>query len=71
MVIHLTTNPNLNGFKKQKINKHFGDTTHNCEITTLPSADYLFVARLISHSDKKSVIDERVFNLIIERKVSF
>ncbi|KAL9187716.1 hypothetical protein ACHAXT_006094 [Thalassiosira profunda] len=48
-----------------KINKHFGGV--HCELLSLPSADYMFVARLISH-DTGEVIDERVLDLIIERK---
>jgi len=50
---------------QSKINIKFG--TGSAEIVALPSADYLFVARLISH-DNGQVIDERVFDMIIERK---
>ena len=51
---------------EKKVNNHFGGNEAHCEITTLPSADYMFVARLISH--KGEVIDERVLDMIIERK---
>ena len=50
---------------QSKINNKFG--SGSAEIVALPSADYLFVARLISH-DNGQVIDERVFDMIIERK---
>lgn len=50
---------------QSKINIKFG--SGSAEIVALPSADYLFVARLISH-DNGMVIDERVFDMIIERK---
>ena len=50
---------------QSKINIKFG--SGSAEIVALPSADYLFVARLISH-DNGEVIDERVFDMIIERK---
>ena len=50
---------------QSKINIKFG--SGSAEIVALPSADYLFVARLISH-DNGQVIDERVFDMIIERK---
>jgi hypothetical protein len=51
---------------EKKMNKHFGNKKY-CEITTLPSADYLFVARLLSNTTGE-VIDERVLDMIIERK---
>ena len=51
---------------EKKVNNHFGGNEAHCEITTLPSADYMFVARLISHEG--NVIDERVLDMIIERK---
>ena len=49
---------------ESQINSHFG-AVHS-EITTLPSADYLYVARLIS--DDGHVLDERVLDMVIERK---
>lgn len=48
-----------------RINKHFGGK--HSEITTLPSADYLYVARLISDGTGE-VLDERVMDMVIERK---
>ena len=53
---------------EKKINKHFGGDIPSAEITTLASADYLFVARLISNDTKKKVLDERVLDMVIERK---
>jgi len=53
---------------EKKINKHFGGDKPSAEITTLASADYLFVARLISNDTKKKVLDERVLDMVIERK---
>lgn len=54
---------------EKKINKHF-DGVH-CEVVALPSANYMFVAmfvaRLISNINGE-IIDERVLDLIIERK---
>mmetsp|Transcript_15855 Transcript_15855/g.34301 ORF Transcript_15855/g.34301 Transcript_15855/m.34301 type:complete len:836 (-) Transcript_15855:98-2605(-) len=50
---------------EKKINNHFGGI--HCEKQTLPSADYMFVARLISNTNGE-VIDERVLDLVIERK---
>lgn len=50
---------------ENKVNRHFGDV--HCEKLHLPSADYIYVARLISNATGE-VIDERVFDLIIERK---
>jgi ERCC4-type nuclease len=50
---------------EKKINRHFG--CHSAEITTLPSADYLYVARLTSNSTGE-VKDERVLDMVIERK---
>lgn len=50
---------------KAKINKHFGDTY--ADIDTLPSADYMFVARLISDSTGH-ILQERVLDMVIERK---
>ncbi|KAL3775586.1 hypothetical protein ACHAW5_003489 [Stephanodiscus triporus] len=50
---------------EKRINRHFGG--HFAEITTLPSADYMFVSRLISNSTGE-VMDERVLDLVIERK---
>mmetsp|Transcript_12114 Transcript_12114/g.26420 ORF Transcript_12114/g.26420 Transcript_12114/m.26420 type:complete len:851 (+) Transcript_12114:2-2554(+) len=57
---------------EKKINKHFkvkGGTMNYAaaEITTLDSADYMFVARLISNSTGE-IVDERVLDLVIERK---
>ena len=51
-----------------QINKHFGGK--HAEITTLPSADYLYVARLISTAKENAgeILDERVLDLLIERK---
>ena len=49
---------------ENKINRQFGGT--HCEQLYLPAADYLYVARLFSDDDK--VIDERVLDLVIERK---
>ena len=54
---------------EKKINKHFGGgDIPSAEITTLASADYLFVARLISNDTKKNILDERVLDMVIERK---
>jgi len=54
---------------EKKINEHFGGgDIPSAEITTLASADYLFVARLISNGTKKKVLDERVLDMVIERK---
>ena len=50
---------------ENKVNRHFGGV--HCEKLHLPSADYLYVARLISNATGE-VIDERVLDLIIERK---
>jgi len=47
------------------INNHFGGKYS--EITTLPSADFLFVARLLSKVTGQ-IMDERVLDLVIERK---
>ena len=57
---------------EKKINAHFGGKNF-CEITTLPSADYLYVARLISNetsndNDEEKILDERVLDMVIERK---
>ena len=51
-----------------QINSHFGGK--HAEITTLPSADYLYVARLIStdHRNSGEILDERVLDMVIERK---
>ena len=51
-----------------QINSHFGGK--HAEITTLPSADYLYVARLIStdHHNSGEILDERVLDMVIERK---
>ena len=51
---------------EDKINNYFGGVVH-CEQLYLPSADYMFVARLISNANGE-VIDERVLDMIIERK---
>ncbi|KAL7548504.1 hypothetical protein ACHAWF_011782 [Thalassiosira exigua] len=51
---------------ERKINERFGGGKAHCERTTLPSADYLFVARLTSRSGE--TVDERILPLIIERK---
>ncbi|KAL3792850.1 hypothetical protein HJC23_004775 [Cyclotella cryptica] len=50
---------------EKRINAHFGGA--HSEITTLPSADYLYVARLISNSTGE-IMDERVLDMVIERK---
>jgi ERCC4-type nuclease len=50
---------------EKRINAHFGGVFS--EITTLPSADYLYVARLISDSTGE-IMDERVLDMVIERK---
>jgi hypothetical protein len=60
-----------NNFLQQveiEINKHFG--RKQCEITTLPSADYLYVARLLSTSPHNTgeILQERVLDMVIERK---
>ena len=52
---------------EKKINKYFREGTTYCEITTLPSADYLFVARLLSNTTGE-IMDERILDMIIERK---
>jgi ERCC4-type nuclease len=49
---------------ENKINRQFGGV--HCEQVHLPAADYLYVARL--YSDNGNVIDERVLDLVIERK---
>mmetsp|Transcript_28319 Transcript_28319/g.43393 ORF Transcript_28319/g.43393 Transcript_28319/m.43393 type:complete len:690 (+) Transcript_28319:23-2092(+) len=70
-------------FVKQAIDAHFHGTHPSldghrsgskrgkyplyCERTTLPSADYMFVARHV-HIDTGKVREERVLNCIIERK---
>ena len=50
---------------QKKINNQFGGPYS--EITTLPSADYMFVARLLSKSTGE-IMDERVLDMVIERK---
>ncbi len=54
-----------------RINKYFNDNYRlngkSCEILSLKAADYMFVARKISRSTGQ-VVEERVFDLIIERK---
>ena len=50
---------------EKNINSHFQGKF--AEITTLPSADFLFVARLISKTTGE-IMDERVLDLVIERK---
>lgn len=50
---------------EKKINKHFNGV--HCEKLSLPSADYMFVARLISNTNGE-IIDERVLDSVIERK---
>jgi len=50
---------------EKKINNHFGGKYS--EITTLVSGDYMFVARLISKTTGE-VLDERVLDMVIERK---
>jgi len=63
---------------KDRIDKHFNGTSPldrngrysyplYCEKQTLSCADYMFVARKVSIANGK-VLDERVFDLIIERK---
>lgn len=57
-----------NGFLQTvetNINNHFG--AKHAEIATLPSADYMFVARFISNATGE-MLDERVLDLVIERK---
>ena len=51
-----------------QINNYFGGK--HAEITTLPSADYLYVARLISTAKENAgeILEERVLDLLIERK---
>ena len=49
------------------VEKKINNGGNHAEITTLPSADYLFVARLISDSTGE-VMDERVLDMVIERK---
>ena len=49
-----------------KINKHFKGAYS--EVESLPSADYYFVARLVSNDNTRRVLDERVLDLVIERK---
>ena len=48
----------------KKINKRFKGAYS--EVEALPSADYYFVARLVSNDNR--VLDERVLDLVIERK---
>jgi hypothetical protein len=50
---------------EKNVNSHFQGKF--AEITTLPSADFLFVARLISKTTGE-IMDERVLDLVIERK---
>ena len=57
---------------KQAIDKHFNSRNKQrpfeyCEKQSLSSADYMFVARKIDVMNGK-VLDERVLDLIIERK---
>eukprot|EP00581_Thalassiosira_minuscula_P011101 CAMPEP_0183717988 /NCGR_PEP_ID=MMETSP0737-20130205/11377_1 /TAXON_ID=385413 /ORGANISM="Thalassiosira miniscula, Strain CCMP1093" /LENGTH=1003 /DNA_ID=CAMNT_0025947467 /DNA_START=197 /DNA_END=3205 /DNA_ORIENTATION=+ len=61
---------------EKKINNHFGrngkkngkeEEHKHAEITTLASADYLYVARLIS-STTGEIMEERVLDMVIERK---
>jgi len=49
-----------------RINRHFGEKC--CENMHLQCADYMFVARLISKADNETILDERVLDLIVERK---
>ena len=49
---------------ENKVNRKFGGIY--CEQLHLPAADYLYVARLFS--DDGNIIDERVLDLVIERK---
>ena len=49
------------------VEKKINNGGNHAEITTLPSADYMFVARLISDSTGE-VMDERVLDMVIERK---
>ncbi len=63
---------------QQRINNHFQRKNNNCvyhsycEMQALPSADYMFVARKYNGKPGRnanvSVIDERVFDTIVERK---
>ena len=49
------------------VEKKINSSGNHAEITTLPSADYMFVARLISDATGE-VMDERVLDMVIERK---
>jgi len=50
---------------ESRVNKYFEGTV--CEIVSLKAADYMFVARKISRVTGQ-VVDQRLFDLIIERK---
>ena len=50
----------------RRINRRFGGTY--AETETLPSADYMFVARRLAADGTGEVLDERVLDLVIERK---
>ena len=52
---------------KRAINRHFGGRYDAADICALDSADYLFVARLISDTTGE-IMDERVLDTVIERK---
>jgi hypothetical protein len=52
---------------KRAINRHFGGRYDSADICALDSADYLFVARLISDTTGE-IMDERVLDTVIERK---
>mmetsp|Transcript_27491 Transcript_27491/g.43237 ORF Transcript_27491/g.43237 Transcript_27491/m.43237 type:complete len:620 (-) Transcript_27491:1653-3512(-) len=58
-------NNNFLKISETRINRHFNGKS--CEILSLKAADYMFVARKISKLTGQ-VVDERLFDLIIERK---
>lgn len=63
-------NDNFLKISETRINKYFnekGFSGKSCEILSLKAADYMFVARKISKSTGQ-VVEERIFDLIIERK---
>ncbi len=63
-------NDNFLKLSERRINNYFnekGISGKSCEILSLKAADYMFVARKISRSTGQ-VVEERIFDLIIERK---
>lgn len=63
-------NDNFLKKSERRINKYFnerGVSGKSCEILSLKAADYMFVARKISKLTGQ-VVEERIFDLIIERK---